>query len=164
MKVQEDDKRFSRPKFLKVMIERRNKRRASSFDATIESSSSSLDASHRNGTPSTSQHNAEAPAIAAPIVIEEEDDDTDILAASLKKDIALANRVAALKAQQRMLGENHPDVLFSLQNLAALHYRRGHYEEAQQVLEEQQARSEQAQHEQPSTYTIPHEIAFSPKF
>eukprot|EP00547_Thalassionema_nitzschioides_P005155 CAMPEP_0194215884 /NCGR_PEP_ID=MMETSP0156-20130528/17979_1 /TAXON_ID=33649 /ORGANISM="Thalassionema nitzschioides, Strain L26-B" /LENGTH=71 /DNA_ID=CAMNT_0038944521 /DNA_START=243 /DNA_END=458 /DNA_ORIENTATION=- len=46
----------------------------------------------------------------------------------------------ALNAQQDLLGENHPDVLFSLQRLAGVHYHRGEYDHAHRILEEHKSR------------------------
>mmetsp|Transcript_15682 Transcript_15682/g.23757 ORF Transcript_15682/g.23757 Transcript_15682/m.23757 type:complete len:140 (-) Transcript_15682:255-674(-) len=57
-----------------------------------------------------------------------------------KKDVGLGNRITALNAQQELLGENHSDVLFSLQRLAGVHYRRGEYDHAHRILEEHKSR------------------------
>ena len=105
----------------------------------------------------------------SPIVIVEEEGrgaDASLLKDALyKRDIALANRVAALNAQQLLLGENHPDVLFSLQNLAALHYRRGEYAQARRILEWKDVRRERSlQPDQKTTMKVPSEIFVRSEF
>ena len=168
-----DEKRKSRPRFVQAMLDKRSqKKRAPSFDGTVESSSSSL-GSHRNYSPTNSQHNPSivvASCISmSPIVIVEEEGrgaDASLLKDALyKRDIALANRVAALNAQQLLLGENHPDVLFSLQNLAALHYRRGEYAQARRILEWKDVRRERSlQPDQNTTMKVPSEIFVRSEF
>jgi hypothetical protein len=149
------------------MKERRSsssKKRAPSFDGTVDSdAASSLEASHRNfakisnldkGNPSASFccKNTE-------LYSQEHRPLPSLLDDPLyKNNVALRNRVAALNAQQQLLGEAHPDVLFALQNLAGLHYRRGEISQAHRVLAEQQVRRDRAQHhEQPMN--IPEEIS-----
>lgn len=73
----------------------------------------------------------------AAIVIEESDDEEE----SLYEDASLRARREALLAQQQLLGESHPDVLFMLENLGRVHYRRGNYQEAQRVFAESRRRS-----------------------
>lgn len=57
-----------------------------------------------------------------------------------KTNIGLGNRVLALNAQEELLGYDHPDVLFALQKLAGVHYRRGEYDHANRILEERESR------------------------
>ena len=159
------EKHSHRPNLLRSLMERRRlKKRAPSLDETLGSSNSSVDrtssSTHRNCSPANSEHNGNL-AIRDPItIVEEEDADDHLLKDSLyKHDVALANRVAALTAQQQLSGESHPDVLFSLQSLAAFHRRRGEHALSQRVLEEIQLRGERAQNERTAS-NIPGEIAF----
>mmetsp|Transcript_11409 Transcript_11409/g.18934 ORF Transcript_11409/g.18934 Transcript_11409/m.18934 type:complete len:162 (-) Transcript_11409:288-773(-) len=149
------ERRSNRPRIImQGIMERRSKKRAPSFDGTIDTSSSSIDHS-RQHTPSNSQHHpSRYPA--AIIAIEEEDSRNHV--PFYKSEVALSNRFSALNAQQEMLGENHPDVLFSLQNLATLHYRRGNIVEAQRLLEDYQGRRERAFSDQHSAMKVPTEI------
>lgn len=159
MGLQTEEKSSIRSSFLMALLEkRRQKKRAPSFDGTLESSTSSMDHSRRSFW-SLTPHNQNLASVYAPIVVvEEEGSDESLLNdAVYKRDVAMANRVAALNAQQQLLGENHPDVLFSLQNLAALHYRRGEYAQAQRIMEDNQLRRERAQNEL-KTSNIPTEI------
>ena len=164
MVAQSDEKHNNRPNLLRTLMERRRqKKRAQSLDETLGSSNSSLDrpaTTPRNRSPAKSVHNDNR-ASRDPITIVEEDDADDNLLKDLlyKQEIALANRVTALKAQQQLCGKNHPDVLFSLQSLAAFHRRRGEHTLSQRVLEEIQLRGEQAQDER-TLSTIPSEISF----
>jgi Tetratricopeptide repeat len=160
MGLQPEEKSNNRSSFLRVMLEkRRQKKRAPSFDGTLESSTSSMDRSHRNVASVLPQESLPLASVHGPIiVVEEEGTDESLLNdANVKRDIAMTNRVAALHAQQQLLGENHPDVLFSLQNLAALHYRRGEYAQAQRIMEDNQLRRERAQNEHMSS-NVPTEI------
>jgi hypothetical protein len=74
-----------------------------------------------------------------------------------KRAIAIANRLAALDTQQRMFGDSHPDVIFSLQYLAALYCRYGEYSEAEKIFRERYRRIENLNKE-PSICRIPSEI------
>lgn len=56
-------------------------------------------------------------------------------------DPALRARIEAIRIQQQLLGQNHPDVIFALSGLAKLHQRRGNHEEAMDILRESQMRS-----------------------
>lgn len=56
-------------------------------------------------------------------------------------DPALQARIEAVRIQQQLLGENHPDVIFALSSLAKLHQRRGNHNEAASILKESQMRS-----------------------
>jgi hypothetical protein len=161
-----DETRNSRPRFLRDMLEKRSqKKRASSFDATLSISSSSS-SSLRNSSHSSSSNSLFNPSVVRKCsIVEEEGADASILRDALyKKDIALANRVAALNAQKLLLGENHSDVLFSLQNLAALHYRRGEYAQARCILEDKHVRREQALQPDHKTTNIPSEIFLRSEF
>jgi hypothetical protein len=161
MDIQSEDKHGDRPSLLRALMERRRrKKRAPSLDETLESSNSSVDRTPRNRSPINSEHNDNL-AFRDPIAtVEEEDSDDSVLKDSLyKQDIALANRVAALTAQQRLSGENHPDVLFSLQSLAAFHRRRGEHALSERVLEEIQLRGERA-HNERIAFNVPSEIVF----
>ena len=81
-------------------------------------------------------------------------------------DPALQARREAIKIQQKMLGENHPDVIFALTSLARLHQKRGNHAEAASILREAQmcsskansARERQKHQVEPN---IPIEISFS---
>lgn len=160
MGLQTEEKTNIRSSFLKAILEkRRQKKRVPSFDGTMETSTSSMDRSRRNFWSVTPQQNLILASACAPIIVVEEEgmDESLLNDAVYKRDIAMANRVAALHAQQQLLGENHPDVLFSLQNLAALHYRRGEYAQAQRILEDNQLRRERAQNEH-KTSDVPSEI------
>ena len=57
------------------------------------------------------------------------------------QDVQLRARLEALRAQQMLLGEVHPDVIFSLQGLANVHCRRGEYRQANRVFDEARRRS-----------------------
>lgn len=59
-------------------------------------------------------------------------------------DPALRARAEAVRIQQQLLGENHPDVIFALSSLAKLHKRRGNHFEAASILRESQMRSRMA--------------------
>jgi len=59
-------------------------------------------------------------------------------------DPALQARIEAIRIQQQLLGDNHPDVIFALSNLARLHQRRGNHAEAADILKESQMRSAMA--------------------
>jgi hypothetical protein len=153
-----EERRSSRPRFLRGIMERRNKKRAPSFD-TIDSSSSSIDRSHHH-TPSNSLHNPLRSSPVATIVAIEEEGTLPPRSnvPADKSEVALNNRFAALQVQQQLLGEHHPDVLFSLQNLATLHYRRGDKVQAQRLLEDYQGRRERAFSYQQDSLKIPSEI------
>ena len=60
------------------------------------------------------------------------------------QDIKLRSRLQALKAQQKLYGEGHPDVLFSMHGLGSVHYKRGEYRQAQRVFDEVRRRSSHA--------------------
>lgn len=53
-------------------------------------------------------------------------------------------RIETLEIQQRLLGESHPDVIFSLSSLAKLCQKRGDYEGALSIMRETQVRSMKA--------------------
>eukprot|EP00571_Detonula_confervacea_P005150 CAMPEP_0172326838 /NCGR_PEP_ID=MMETSP1058-20130122/57720_1 /TAXON_ID=83371 /ORGANISM="Detonula confervacea, Strain CCMP 353" /LENGTH=246 /DNA_ID=CAMNT_0013043725 /DNA_START=137 /DNA_END=877 /DNA_ORIENTATION=+ len=84
---------------------------------------------------------------------------------------ALQARIEAVRIQQQLLGENHPDVIFALSSLAKLHQKRGNHVEAASILKESQMRSMLAnstpQHSASSRQkpqeetTVPTEISFS---
>mmetsp|Transcript_24364 Transcript_24364/g.51033 ORF Transcript_24364/g.51033 Transcript_24364/m.51033 type:complete len:300 (+) Transcript_24364:121-1020(+) len=61
-----------------------------------------------------------------------------------KDDPALQARTEAIRIQQQLLGENHPDVIFALSSLAKLHQRRGNSAEAASILKESKMRSKLA--------------------
>ncbi|MFN5971689.1 MAG: tetratricopeptide repeat protein, partial [Microcystis sp.] len=50
----------------------------------------------------------------------------------------------ALKLRKRLLGENHPNVAYSLNNLALLYYSQGRYLEAEPLFLQALAIAEQA--------------------
>jgi hypothetical protein len=160
MDDQSEDKRSARPNLLRALMERRRrKKRAPSLDETLESSNNSVDRT-RNRSPINSEHKDNLAFRDHIPTVEEEDSDDSLLKDSLyKQDIALANRVAALTAQQLLSGENHPDVLFSLQSLAAFHRRRGEHALSQRVLDEIQLRGERA-HNECIALNVPSEIVF----
>lgn len=56
-------------------------------------------------------------------------------------DPALQARIEAIRIQQQLLGDNHPDVIFALTNLYKLHQRMGNHAEAADILKESQMRS-----------------------
>jgi hypothetical protein len=66
----------------------------------------------------------------ATIDLKEENDDP------VYQDIKLRSRLEALRAQQTLFGEGHPDLLFSLKGLCNVHYQRREYQHAQRVSEE----------------------------
>ena len=85
-------------------------------------------------------------------------------------DPALQARIEAIRIQQQLLGDNHPDVIFALSNLARLHQRRGNHAEAADILKESQMRSAMANQFSPSTArpsfpqeqgNVPGEISFT---
>ena len=51
-------------------------------------------------------------------------------------DNSIRARLEALRAQQQLIGKNHPDVIFSLHNIGNAYHKRGHYKEAEEVYEE----------------------------
>lgn len=57
------------------------------------------------------------------------------------EDPALRARIEAVEIQQRLLGENHPDVIFALSSLAKLCQKRGDFQGALSILYESQVRS-----------------------
>jgi Tetratricopeptide repeat len=57
------------------------------------------------------------------------------------QDIKLRSRLQALRAQQKLYGEGHPDVLFSMHGLGSVHYKRGEYRQAQRVFDEARRQS-----------------------
>lgn len=61
-----------------------------------------------------------------------------------KDDPALQARTEAIRIQQQLLGDNHPDVIFALSSLAKLHQRRGNSAEAASILRESKMRSTMA--------------------
>lgn len=60
-------------------------------------------------------------------------------------DPTLQARIDAIRIQQKLLGENHPDVIFSLSSLAKLQQKRGNHTEAAAILRESQTRTRLAQ-------------------
>lgn len=92
----------------------------------------------------------------SPIQIVEMDDDDD-----LYQDIALRSRMEALRLQEKMFGAGHPDVVFALQNLAQVCYRRGNIHQAQRVYDENRRQQTAAtttaiQDGPPTEVRIPH--------
>jgi hypothetical protein len=65
----------------------------------------------------------------APIVCYESDDNDDVVKEhqDAEKSLALKSRLEALEVQQRLLGKDHPDVVFMTQRIRRLQ-RRGHLE------------------------------------
>jgi hypothetical protein len=57
----------------------------------------------------------------------------------------LQARIDAIRIQQKMLGENHPDVIFALSSLAKLQLKRGNHVEAAAIARESQLRTSLAQ-------------------
>lgn len=73
-------------------------------------------------------------------------------------DPALRARMEAIRIQQQLLGDNHPDVIFALSSLAKLHQKRGNHAEAASILRESQMRSVLAKSTpQPSSRKSPQE-------
>lgn len=60
-------------------------------------------------------------------------------------DPTLQARIDAIRIQQKLLGENHPDVIFALSSLAKLHQKRGNHTEAAAILRESKMRTTLAQ-------------------
>jgi len=56
-------------------------------------------------------------------------------------DPALEARLDAIKIQEQLLGENHPDVIFALSSLAKLYQKRGYHVDAENILKESKLRS-----------------------
>lgn len=56
-------------------------------------------------------------------------------------DPALQARTEAIRIQQKLLGDNHPDVMFALSSLARLHKKRGNHAEAASIVKELQTLS-----------------------
>ena len=80
-------------------------------------------------------------------------------------DPALEARLEAIKIQEQLLGENHPDVVFALSSLAKLYQKRGYHVDAASLLKESKMRSSRS-HSAPQLYpqeksNVPTEIAFS---
>jgi hypothetical protein len=74
--------------------------------------------------PSQLEQLREYRAEVAPIVCYESDDNDD---AVKEQSVALNSRLEALEVQQRLLGKDHPDVVFMTQRIRRLQ-RRGHFE------------------------------------
>jgi hypothetical protein len=55
-------------------------------------------------------------------------------------DPTLQARIDAIRIQQKLLGENHPDVIFALSSLAKLQQKRGNHTEAAAILRESKMR------------------------
>ena len=88
------------------------------------------------------------------------------------RDPTIQARIEAVEIQQRLLGESHPDVIFSLSSLAKLCQRRGDFELALSIMRESQVRSMKAKtsmYKQQGSNTgqqeygaiVPSEISFS---
>jgi hypothetical protein len=88
------------------------------------------------------------------------------------RDPTIQARIEAVEIQQRLLGETHPDVIFSLSSLAKLCQRRGDFELALSIMRESQVRSMKAKtsvYEKQDSITdqqeyqavVPPEISFS---
>ena len=80
-------------------------------------------------------------------------------------DPALEARLDAIKIQEQLLGENHPDVIFALSSLAKLYQKRGYHVDAASLLKETKMRSSRS-HSAPQLYpqekaNVPTEIEFS---
>ena len=60
------------------------------------------------------------------------------------QDPAVLARKEAIKAQQKLLGKDHPDVLFSLECLMHFHRSRGEHHEALATFEEKQQLSRES--------------------
>lgn len=60
------------------------------------------------------------------------------------EDPAVRGRQEAIRAQQKLLGSHHPDVLFSLECLMRFHRSRGEHEEALATFEEKQRLSRES--------------------
>jgi hypothetical protein len=60
------------------------------------------------------------------------------------QDPAVLARKEAIKAQQKLLGKDHPDVLFSLECLMRFHRARGEHQEALATFEEKQQLSRES--------------------
>jgi len=80
-------------------------------------------------------------------------------------DPALEARLDAIKIQEQLLGENHPDVIFALSSLAKLYQKRGYHVDAASLLKESKMRSSRS-HSAPQLYpqekaNVPTEIEFS---
>jgi hypothetical protein len=80
------------------------------------------------------------------------------------RDPALEARLDAIKIQEQLLGENHPDVIFALSSLAKLYQKRGYHVDAASLLKESKTRSRS--HSAPQLYpqensNVPTEITFS---
>jgi hypothetical protein len=85
---------------------------------------------------------------------------------------ALQARIDAIRIQQKLLGQNHPDVIFALSSLAKLQLKRGNHIEAAAIMRESQLRSTLAQScgyhcaqdpQESQQSDIPTEIIFSPQ-
>lgn len=75
-----------------------------------------------------------------------------------QKDPAVRARQEAIRVQQRLLGEHHPDVLFSLECLIRFHRERGEHHEALVVFEEKQRLSRESYwYRQQSNAVVAHE-------
>jgi hypothetical protein len=78
-------------------------------------------------------------------------------------DPSIRARQDAIRAQQRLLGTHHPDVLFSLESLVRFHRSRGEHREANLVVEEKQRLSRESYlyhfpgHSVPKSIVIIHE-------
>ncbi|KAL9191329.1 hypothetical protein ACHAXT_001035 [Thalassiosira profunda] len=66
------------------------------------------------------------------------------LASHKARDPALQARIEAIRIQQQLLGDNHPDVIFALSSLGKLQQRRGNHAEAASILSEARMRSQLA--------------------
>lgn len=73
-------------------------------------------------------------------------------------DPSIRARQDAIRAQQRLLGRHHPDVLFSLDSLVRFHRSRGEHREANVVLEEKQRLSRESYLYHLSGHSVPKSI------
>jgi hypothetical protein len=63
---------------------------------------------------------------------------------SFALDPAIQGRIEAIEIQQRLLGENHSDVIFALSSLAKMMQRKGDFQGALAIMRESQFRSMRA--------------------
>jgi hypothetical protein len=91
-------------------------------------------------------------------------------ASDRSRDPTLQARIDAIRIQQKLLGENHSDVIFALSSLAKQLQKRGNYTEAAAILRESKMRTTLAQstpHFFPQEVDhpdVPAEISFSHQF
>jgi hypothetical protein len=108
----------------------------------------------------TSEHIGETSGVI--VAQEEEEEEEKARELRARQDAKIKARRAAIRAQQKLYGESHPDVLFMLEHLAQELYLQGDHEEAYRVVDERNCLLRRNQEEDFSnaSSSIPRDIIF----